>query len=87
MESFCFFFFFLSLLLPFFEFQANSEKWEESSCFCHGRKTEKQRVEQRKKKRLGMNLNGGCTSFIVAWMVRIAWIKNHPTAGVNTGGL
>jgi hypothetical protein len=30
----------------------------------------------------------GCTSQnIAAWMVRIVWIRNHPTAGVNTGGL
>jgi hypothetical protein len=46
--------------------------------------------EQRRKKKEGDDVREGkgCTfQYIAAWMVRIAWIRNHPTAGVNTGGL
>jgi hypothetical protein len=43
---------------------------------------------ENKKEGEDMREGKGCTSQnIAAWMVRIVWIRNHPTAGVNTGGL
>jgi hypothetical protein len=84
---------FMGLLLSFFSlYHGLSLSRSDSLCLSARESKGKngKEGEQRKKKKEGDDVREakGCTfQYIAAWMVRIAWIRNHPTAGVNTGGL
>jgi hypothetical protein len=84
---------FMGLLLNFFS-TSHGLSVSRSDSLCLSARESKgkngKEGEQRRKKKEGddMREGKGCTfQYIAAWMVRIAWIRNHPTAGVNTGGL